>query len=305
MSLMQDHIEFVAHHIVPTIQEEIRIYNYLKGIFVELPSAKSVKKALAKGLVYVDGKPVGSGLWIKEGMKIDLFQEKETALKPFNMEVQVVYEDAFFAVVNKPPGLTTSGNRFDTLENAVQGKLQPSELPDKYVNPRAVHRLDKATSGLVIIAKCRSARVAFGQMLEQREITKKYHALVMGEVVGSGSIDLPIDELSAFSTFKALKSIPSLRSGNLTLVELSPITGRTHQLRIHMAYSGTPILGDTLYGEKGHVLKKKGLFLAAVSLSFIHPFSHIQMDVKIDTPRKFLKRMEIETKQFMKYRSSS
>ncbi|QZT36375.1 RluA family pseudouridine synthase [Halosquirtibacter xylanolyticus] len=298
---MQNKLEVVSIHIVPHITEDIRLYNYLKGVFVELPSSKSIKKTLAKGWIHIDGRRASSGDWVKEGMQISLYQQIETLLKPYDIEVKIVYEDDWMAIVDKPAGITTSGNRFDTLENALQGKLIHSEQPDAYVNPRAIHRLDKATSGLVIIAKTKRTRMLLGQMLEERRITKKYQALIMGDIDVEGEIKLPIDGLCACSKYRKIDVVPSLRSEKLTLVELSPITGRTHQLRIHMSLRDTPILGDTLYGVEGKILKHKGLFLCAFSLDLIHPMTQCSLHVEIPLPHKFYKRMSIEKQQAEKY----
>ncbi|QZE13417.1 RluA family pseudouridine synthase [Halosquirtibacter laminarini] len=298
---MQKKLELVSCHVIPQIDEGIRLYNYLIGIFVELPSGKSVKKAIKNGHIFVDGETASSGLWVKEGMNIALYHPAEATLKPYSTDLDIVYEDNWLAVVNKPAGLTTSGNRFDTLENAVQGKLQYSNAPDAYVNFRAVHRLDKATSGLVIIAKTKKCRIMLGQMLESKEITKKYYAIIMGDIQDNGVCCSPINNTNARTLFEKIDSVPSLRSKRLTLVQLSPITGRTHQLRIHMAQKGTPILGDTLYGTQGNILKGKGLFLCAYFLFFKHPFTQESMNMKIELPHKYKKRMEIEKTQYHKY----
>ncbi|MDC1106817.1 RluA family pseudouridine synthase [Prolixibacteraceae bacterium] len=300
---MQNKLEVVSIHTVPHITEDIRLYNYLKGVFVELPSSKSIKKTLAKGWIHINGEKASSGDWVKEGMQISLYQQTESTLKPYNIEVNIIYQDDWLAIVDKPAGITTSGNRFDTLENALQCKLITSSQPDAYVNPRAVHRLDKATSGLVIIAKTKKTRVLLGQMLEAHSIDKRYHALISGDIPSVGQITDPIEGLGASSFYRKITHVPSLRTNKLTLVELAPLTGRTHQLRIHMANRGTPILGDSLYGEEGKVLKRKGLFLVAVSLQFTHPISQENLTISIPTPPKFLKRMHIEEKQFIKYNS--
>lgn len=279
----------IEEHRVEIVKEEIRIYDYLVDRFSALPSKKSIKKALKKGRILVDGKSVSSALWVKTNMHIELLEEDTSEQIIYDLELDVVYEDEYFAVVNKPAGLVSSGNQFRTLQNAVAGNLKPSSLIDAVSPPKLVHRLDSSTSGLVIIAKTAQASRKFGDLLANKQIRKKYIAFVQGEIEEKGSIESLIEEKKALSEFKRIESVHSSTFGALNWIELYPLTGRTHQLRIHMSENNSPILGDKIYGDKEHDLKGKGLFLSAISLQFIHPFTSQELNIKIPIPKKFQK----------------
>lgn len=267
----------------------------------EIPSRKGVKKAIKNGELRLNGEVVEGGRWLKEGDVITLIDLNLKPPKEYQLKIEVVYEDEYFAIINKPAGINVSGNEYKTIQNTLNFNLKPSSQIDRLNWPLPVHRLDNQTSGLLIIAKTKTARVKFGQALEQKKIEKKYHAIVMGEIRGDGEINFPIEEKESISHYKVINKIPSLQSGFLSLLELSPKTGRTHQLRIHCKSIGTPILGDKLYGNIGEVLKHKGLFLAAVSLKFNHPITKEELSVLIPTPKKFLKRLENEERRFLKF----
>ena len=276
-------------HKVISIQKNIRIYDYLIGVFPALPSRKSIKKALKKGRVHVNGVAVSSALWVVEGMEITLIKEEKDKHTIYSVELEVIYEDDYFAIVNKPAGLISSGNQFRTLQNAVAGHLKPSMQPDSIELPLLVHRLDSPTSGLVIVAKTASAVKELGSMLAEHKIRKKYNALVIGKIEEGGKIESVINEKLAISEFKTEEQISSDAFEFLSLVELYPLTGRTHQLRLHMAQNNTAILGDRLYGNNERNIKGKGLFLSAIGLYFTHPFSKQDISIEIPLPKKFKK----------------
>ena len=285
---------------VETLQEKLRIEAYCRGVFEELPSNKSVKKAVAKGAIRVNGEPVSSAYFVEAGDEIELWDLEEKLPAAYDMDIEVVYEDDDLAVVFKPAGLVTSGNLFRTLENAIQGKLKPCENnPLKW--PKPVHRLDGPTSGLVIIAKSVPARIELGRMLERKELIKKYCAILAGRYEGKLEIETPINGKLAKSKIEVLEVKESLNNGFMSKVIMEPVTGRTHQLRIHAAISGHPIIGDKEYGEKGNTLLHKGLFLCAVELVFNHPVSGEMLNVKVDIPTKFKKLMEREYERFIKF----
>jgi len=213
----------------------------------------------------------------------------------------VVYEDDHMAVINKPAGISVSGNLFKTVVNTLSFNLKESSEKDKLNWPLPVHRIDNPTRGLLIVAKTKTASIKLGQAFEKKQIEKKYHAVVKGETPIEGTIETSIDGKVSVSNYLKLDSSSSLKNKQLTLLELEPKTGRTHQLRIHCSSIGHPILGDNLYGEEGNTLKHKGLFLAAVSLSFKHPITNEQLDISIPTPSKFLKRLANEARRYNKY----
>lgn len=264
-------------------------------------SRKSVKKALVKGAIRLNSNVCEGGRWLKEGDVITVIDLNLKPPKTYRLAIPVIYEDEAIAVIDKPAGISVSGNQFRTVVNALPYNLKPSSEKD-YLNwPLPVHRLDNPTSGLLIVAKTKSARIKLGQAFEQQLILKKYHAIVHGEPPQEGNINNPIEGKLATSNYTKINSVYSLKNKQLSLIELEPQTGRTHQLRIHCSKIGHPILGDVLYGEEGNVLKYKGLFLAAVYLSFKHPTTNNRVEINIPTPAKFIKRLENESRRFNKY----
>mgnify|MGYP006103514885 CR=1 FL=1 len=288
-------------HIVPEDVEEIRLYDYVQQVFTTIPSRKGVKKAIAREEILVDGKKTSTGHWVKAGQQIELLESSANPPKEYHLKLDIVFEDEFMAVINKPAGIPVSGNQFRTIQNAIIGNVSLSKEEDALRWPKPVHRLDGPTSGLLIIAKTAKALVKLGQQFEQKTIHKKYAAIVMGKPPESGSIASDVEGLSSLSEYKTIKTIESLRSGHLSLLELSPKTGRTHQLRIHLSSIGLPILGDKIYGDEGNVLEGKGLFLSALELNLNHPITNEGLSIKIDIPHKFNSLLEREVKMWKKY----
>jgi len=273
-------------HKVQKIEDPIRINDYLIGIFDSLPSKKSIKKALKKGLVRVDGNSVSSSLWVKTNMNIELIEPPESDARIYDLKIEVVFEDEYLAVLNKPAGLVSSGNQFRTLQNALAKNLFPSSATDA-ITPKLIHRLDSATSGLIIAAKTAKSLMLLGEMLAAKEITKKYRAIVIGNIEKEGYIEDLIEGKEAKTTLRLIDRVPSFDFGSLSAVELSPVTGRTHQLRIHMKNNATPILGDRLYGDDTLNVKGKGLFLCANKVLFDHPITKEKIDIEIPLAKKF------------------
>tara|TARA_B110000459_G_C16615769_1_gene498755 strand:+ start:1767 stop:2681 length:915 start_codon:yes stop_codon:yes gene_type:complete len=292
-------------HIVPVDFEEIRLYDYVQQIFPTIPSRKGVKKAISRQEILVDGKKTSTGHWVKKGQKIELLESNANPPKKYNLDLVIVFEDEFMAVINKPAGIPVSGNQFRTIQNAIIGNVSLSKEEDALRWPKPVHRLDGPTSGLLIIAKTAKALVKLGQQFEQKKIQKKYAAIVIGESPERGVIDSDVEGLKSLSEYKTLKTVKSLRNKHLSLVELFPKTGRTHQLRIHLSSIGIPILGDKIYGNEGEILKGKGLFLCALGLELYHPITEEPLSIKIDIPHKFNSLFEREVKRWKNYNLKS
>jgi RluA family pseudouridine synthase len=281
-------VEVVEEHIVPPDIAPVRLSDYIHQVFETLPSRKGGKKAIQRGAIQVDGEPATTAIWVKPGMHIVLFELHLTPPKPFPVPVSVLYEDDFLAVVHKPPGLPVSGNHYRTLVNALVGQLQPSPLSDALPWGMPVHRLDAPTSGPVVIAKTRFAQVRLGKAFEEREVQKIYQAVVCGRTSNEGRIEAPLDGKAALTTFRKLEECRSLNCAWLSWLELRLHTGRTHQIRRHLAHLGTPILGDEAYTpEDKPLLRKKGLFLSAVSIVFDHPCEQGKVKVEAPPPEKF------------------
>lgn len=293
----------VATHIVPEGITQERMSDYLHGVWEQLPSRNSVKTAISKGLVRLDGCRAYTGDWVRTGQLIELLERPNTNQKWFKLPLEVLSEDDHVAVIIKPAGYPVSGRSFQTIENALPFNLQPSTAPDAAQQPRVVHRLDVPTSGLLLIAKTKSARAHLGAQFENKTIQKRYQAVVVGEPPVMGNVNTPIDDKMAYTRYQRLDSVPSLRNKQVSLMDLYPQTGRTHQLRKHMAELGHPIVGDTLYGVEGEVMKHKGLFLRAVELQFVHPHTGLRQSYRLPTPHKFLALLEREKRRYMCHRS--
>lgn len=294
--------KIILQHIVPQIESNnIRFCDYCGGIFDGLPTKSSVKKAISRGELFIDERIATDGRFVASGQVIEWRREVKIPERIFELDIPVIFEDDYLAVVNKPAGVVVSGNRFQTLENALVGILQPSSQPDALTMPHAIHRLDSDTSGLVIIGKTASAHLQLSRMMAERKIQKFYSALVLGTLPQHGTIDDPIDQKPAVTHFQTIKKYDSLVSGVLSLLQVKLETGRTHQIRKHFSAAGHPILGDKLYCHPGFILRQRGLFLCASQLIFDHPITNIPLNLSLKLPVKFTKFPEGEQFRFNKY----
>ncbi len=295
---MKKNIQIKFQHIVEVTDGEDRFNTYCEEQLTIIPSRKGIKKAIKKGELRLNGEVVEGGRWLKENDAITLVDLDLTPPKTYHKKLTIVYEDEDLAVIVKPAGLSVSGNQFKTVQNALQHNLSPSIKQDALPWPLPVHRLDNQTSGLLIIAKTKTARVRLGQAFETKTIQKTYRAVVIGKTAHAGYINVPIDDKLSCSLYRTLKTSASLKNEFLSLVELTPKTGRTHQLRIHCAHMGHPILGDKIYGKSDLILKHKGLFLCATKLEFKHPISNEELVFTTPMPAKFETRMQNEARRY-------
>ena len=278
------------HHIVPLLQNRIRIVDYLPGIFTSFSSKSAIKKALKKELISIDDTIATTANLVSGGEKIVIKPDVEKTKKPIvELKLDVFYEDDYLAVVFKPAGITVSGNKYHTLENALDYNLKSSNEVDSLVKPEPVHRLDHPTSGLLLVAKTKEVLIDLNKLFENKQVEKKYVAITIGNMEANGVISSPIEQKDCLTLYKVLKSIKSERFDKLNLVDLTPKTGRKHQLRIHMTQNGNPILGDKEHGIEGLILTRKGLYLHAYELKFLHPKTKELISVKAPIPDKFLK----------------
>lgn len=279
-----------------------RFNEYCEFNVTEIPSRKGVKKAIKKGELILNGEKSHGGVILNEGDTITLVDLENTPPKTYHLKLNVVYEDDDIAVIWKPAGINVSGNQFKTIQNALMFNLKQSNKSDALAWPKPVHRIDNQTSGLLIVAKTKTARVNLGQKFENRDIQKTYYAIVIGEIIGAGSIESQIEGKNAVSEYKSIKLVDSLKNKKLSLLQLKPITGRTHQLRIHCSKNLiAPILGDKIYGKPGMVLKNKGLFLTSTGLEFKHPITNQILNLTQALPHKFHQRLNSEQKRFDNY----
>jgi 23S rRNA pseudouridine1911/1915/1917 synthase len=279
----------VEKHKVPVLPEPVRLRIYALGKFRQLTTNAAIKKALKKGDFKIDGEVATSESFVAGGECIELScSESTTSKRRLIFPLKVLYEDDYLAVIHKPAGILVSGNSFKTIAHALPQNLQLSPLPDATA-PQPVHRLDYATTGCLLVGKTRSSIQLLNQLFEEKKVAKRYLAVTIGEMEQEGTIRLPVDDKPAESYYKVLQSVFSKRFSRLNLVELQPATGRRHQLRKHLASIGHPILGDSTYCPEELLVKGKGLYLHAYSLSFTHPATGNQLKIADELPARFMK----------------
>ena len=273
---------------VPQLETPIRLQDMAGGLFVKKPTKSGLKKAIKKGLVAIDVKRASLGDFLYGGEYIHLYQDSATTNKPsIDLSIEILYEDTYLAVVYKPAGITVSGNKKWTLENALSTKLKKSEAIDALECPEPIHRLDHPTSGALLIGKTTAAVIALNNCFKEKTIEKTYYAVTVKKMMAAGTIQLPIDGKVSHSDFTVIETVISPTFEALNLVKIHPKTGRKHQIRKHLSSLGNPILGDKEYGLQGFEHKGKGLYLHAYSLRFTHPFTGENCDVKTILPKKF------------------
>ncbi|HZH86882.1 MAG TPA: RluA family pseudouridine synthase [Brumimicrobium sp.] len=280
--------------LVEDCKDFTRIYDYLVGKLETITTRKGIKKALSREQITLNNKLARSADYVQPGDVIRVHEKELFDVPYFEIDLNVIFEDNELAIVEKPAGIPVSGNAFKTLQNALHDRLKISTAIDYLPIPLPVHRLDALTHGIVIVAKTHSTRVDLGRMFEERKVIKHYVAIVQGKLGGSGALNTFVDEKSALTKYQSTATYPSVKNNWISVLKLSPITGRKHQLRVHLSRLGFPIIGDQLYGKEGGSLKHKGLFLAAVGISFIHPKTNENLFFEIEVPNKFNRFLERE-----------
>lgn len=246
-----------------------------------------VQKLVEMGSILVDSQQVKASFKLKPGHKVQISipEPEPVAILPEAIPLDVVYEDQDVVVVNKPQGMVvhpSTGNYSGTLVNALLYHCHDLSGINGMMRPGIVHRIDKDTSGLLMVAKNDMAHAKLAEQIKDRQVTRKYLALVHGNLPEpKGMIDAPIGRDTKDRQKMAVvhhNSKPARthyivlhRYGEYTLVECKLETGRTHQIRVHMAYLGHPVVGDPKYGPRKPHLTDKGQFLHAAVLGFEHP----------------------------------
>lgn len=246
-----------------------------------------MKKAIKRNAVHINGELATTGAFVESGQEIQLLDVSTTVHKPLELKLRIHFEDDYLAVIEKPHGIVVSGNRHYTIENALTYNLAASMADDALPAPRPVHRLDQATHGLLIVAKSYKTMIALGKAFENTEIKKRYQAITCGEKLSRGTIQTPVADKEAYTDYEAIDGVSSELFNHLSLLDLTPSTGRKHQLRVHLASIGSPVLGDEIYCSEALLLKGKGMFLSAVQLQFEHPETGQRVDVEIEPSAKF------------------
>ena len=269
---------------------------------------------IENGLVRVNGKLEGKNYKLRLNDEIDIDEEEIELLnaEPENIPLDIVYEDEHIIVVNKPSGMVVHpapGNPGGTLVNALMYHCKGSLSGiNGVIRPGIVHRIDKDTSGLLVVAKNDDAHLFLSSLLKDHGIKRVYHAIITGHFKSSsGTVDAPIGRCPADRKKMAVISggrdavthyevIREYKSFTHAKMELE--TGRTHQIRVHMSYLGHPIIGDTVYGggktpfEKANASLLNGQCLHARELSFPHPVTKEIMHFQTELPCEFKKLLE-------------
>ena len=282
-------MELKETHIVPKLENTIRFQEYAVGIFKIIPTKSGIKKAIKRKLIFINGNLASTSKYISGNEKIELFQPKDTTtFKKLELDIEVLFEDDYLAIVFKPSGILVSGNKFVTIANGLSKNLIKSTQYDA-VKPQPVHRLDYPTSGVLLVGKTRSSINTLSKIFKNKEIKKTYFAITIGKMDAKGILNFNIDTKNATTEYEVLKSEPSKRFEYLNLVKLNPKTGRKHQLRKHLHAISNPILGDKDYFLKDSILNGKGMYLHAYSLDFRHPITKEKIIVCKELPKKFKK----------------
>ena len=287
----------------------LRIDKYLSTVNEQL-SRSYIQKLLKSGLVLVDGKPVKASYQVEEGevISLDIPEAVEPEIEPEDMDLDILYEDMDVILINKPKGMVVhpaAGHYSHTLVNGLMYhcKDQLSGI-NGVMRPGIVHRIDMDTTGVIIACKNDMAHNSIAAQLKEHSITRRYQAIVHGVLKDdTGTIDAPIGRhptdrkkmsinynhgKNAVTHYKVLK-----RFRQYTHVECRLETGRTHQIRVHMASIGHPLVGDEVYGPKKCPFKGlQGQTLHARTLGIIHPTTGKYLEVNAPLPEYFIELLD-------------
>ncbi|MCQ2794726.1 MAG: RluA family pseudouridine synthase [Bacilli bacterium] len=269
-------------------------------------SRSQVQKLIKDNLIKVNDEIVKANYLVKLKDVIEIEAKKENKLKGENIPLNIVYEDKDLLVINKQRGLVVhpgSGNHEHTLVNALIYHIKDLSSVDP-ARPGIVHRIDKDTSGLLVVAKNNVAHRALAKQLENHSMHREYQALVKGIIkedkgkiiapIGrdkSNPLKMCVDTLkgkTAESSFKVIK-----RFKDATLVDIKLKQGRTHQIRVHFEYINHPVIGDPLYGRDNRHQVKDGQILHAYKITFTHPSAKKKMSFTSPLPEYFLKALKL------------
>ena len=277
-------------------EQGARLDKYVSGHYPEL-SRTQVQKLIGDGYIKVNDSVAKAGVRLNIGdrLTISLPPPAPTSLVPEAIPLSIIYEDNDLLVIDKPAGLTVHpapGHPSHTLVNAVLSHLPKLPDTDDWQRPGIVHRLDKDTSGVMLVAKNEPARLALVRQFEVHSVAKTYQALVKGQLTPeTGIIEAPIgrdphnrkrmavvtEGKEARTRYDVVRYI-----ANYTLLEIRTETGRTHQIRVHLAAIGYPVVGDTTYGGKSAFLSRQ--FLHACRLGFNLPSSGEYVEFTSELP---------------------
>lgn len=291
----------IEKRIIADVNNE-RLDSYISKSNLDL-SRSMVQKLIKENRVFVNGKNEKESYKIKvnDNITIQIEEPKSSKLEAQDIPLDIIYEDNDIIVINKPKGMVVhpgNGNPDNTLVNAVLAHCKGSLSGiGGEIRPGIVHRIDKDTSGLIIVAKNDKSHINLSEQIKNHEVTKIYTALVKGNISeDEATIDMPIgrdkkdrkkmsvtrDGKEAVSHIKVVK-----RYGNYTLIRVKIDTGRTHQIRVHMAKIGHPVVGDEVYSSGKNEFGVKGQMLHSTILKFKHPISGKEIMLEAPLPQYF------------------
>lgn len=266
-------------------------------------SRSKIQKMIENGFILVNGKKVKNSYILSIDDEIDILNDYHEVMDidGEDISLDILYEDEYLLVVNKPSGMVVhpaNGNYSGTLVNALLNHCHLSSVNGE-VRPGIVHRIDKDTSGLLLVAKTDKVHYDLARQISEKSVVRKYVALVHGVIrEDTATIDAPIGRDANHRKKMAVTSVNSKdavthlkvleRYEKATLIECQLETGRTHQIRVHMAYIGHPIVNDPVYGYKRLDNENFGQMLHAKTIGFVHPISGKYMEFNSDVPKEFL-----------------
>ena len=284
-------------------RDNTRIDKFLNEQMADI-SRSYIQKLIKDDLVTVDLRPVKANYKVKEGDRVEVTLPEPVSLdiEPENIPLDIIYEDEDVLLVNKPKDMVvhpSAGHMDGTLVNALLYHCKDSlSSINGVMRPGIVHRIDKDTTGLLIICKNDKAHNCIAEQLKVHSITRRYHAIVWNNLSeDEGKIDAPIGRhpidrkrmavnykngKSAVTHYKVLE-----RFGKYTYIECTLETGRTHQIRVHMTSIGHPLIGDTVYGSDRQPFKTQGQVLHAKVFGFVHPTTGQYMEFETPLPEYF------------------
>ncbi|KEI13134.1 pseudouridine synthase [Clostridium novyi B str. ATCC 27606] len=289
--------EFIIHENLVNCRLDVFISNSLEG-----KSRSYIQKLIQEGHVKVNGKDKKSNYKLKlhDSVIVNNIENESQKINPENIDLDILYEDKDIIVINKPQGMVVhpaTSNYSGTLVNGLLYHCDTLSTLNEDTRPGIVHRIDKDTSGVLVVAKNNKAHEVLAEQLKEHSMKREYIALVEGILKeDNGFIDKPLgrnpkdrikmavvqEGKNAITHYEVLK-----RFKKNTLVKCILETGRTHQIRVHMSYIGHPLVGDPMYGFKKQRFKLKGQMLHAKKLGFIHPTTQEYIEFQSDLPKYY------------------
>ncbi len=266
-------------------------------------SRSKIQRMISTNNILVNNNKVKNSYILKEIDEITINEDysEEVTIEKEDIPLDIVYEDEYLLVINKPSGMVVHpapGNYNSTLVNAIMYHCNKLSDVNGTIRPGIVHRIDKDTSGLLLIAKTDKVHNDLAEQIKNKTVTRKYIALVKGIIYeDTATIDAPIGRdkndrkkmaVTDINSKNAITHIRVLeRYKNATLIECTLETGRTHQIRVHLNYIDHPVINDPIYGNTKLIDKDFGQMLHAKTIGFIHPITKQYMEFNVDVPNKF------------------